>query len=153
MYFIHQCMTKLSHTTHHALLNLTKNFQCEGLINCRCKENKLHLLLIVSCEVLRTKFHSCYLQILWWWKDQVHILTIIIRQLGKLKRRSPIFWMKHNWKHWLYLRRTLNSRYMTRILEVQSRQISLNDDNKIVKCANKRTRATGHNVPDLLHIP
>ena len=50
-----------------------------------------------------------------------HILTIITREMGKLKTHSLIhvYSIEGNWENWLNLRHTLNRIYLTSILYIQ----------------------------------
>ena len=62
-----------------------------------------------------------------------YVPTIITSELGKLKTHSPIYWSRYDGDNWLNLTHTLDSIYLTSILEVQYVQISVhNDDNEIV---------------------
>ena len=61
------------------------------------------------------------------------ILTIIIREMGKLNTHSPIYCTKYNWENWLNLRHTLDKMYLANILDVQYLQIRPhNDENDVV---------------------
>ena len=48
--------------------------------------------------------------------DEVHILTIMTGESGKLKTHSPIYWMKDNCENSLNLRHTLGSIYHVSML-------------------------------------
>ena len=66
-------------------------------------------------------------------RSHTGILTIIIREMGKLNTHSPIYCMKDNWENWPNLRHARDRIYLTSILAVQYLQIVLhNDDNEVV---------------------
>ena len=65
------------------------------------------------------------------------IITISIREMGKLNTHSPIYCIIKRWfKNWPYLRNTLDGMYLTSILEFQYLHIRLHyDDDEVVWCA------------------
>ena len=71
-------------------------------------------------------------------------LTDVIREMGKLNTRSPIYCMKERVDSGSD---TLDRMFLTSGLEIQYLQIRLNNvDDKVVHNANKRIRPTDHNV-------
>ena len=85
-------------------------------------------------------------------RHRIYILSIITRDMGKLKTHGPTYCIMDNWEYMLYLIHTLDKTYLTGILEVQCLQINLhNDDNEMVQCTNKRKRSSSQNVSDYLH--
>ena len=63
----------------------------------------------------------------------IYILSIITREMSRLKTHSPTCFVMDNWENMLYLTHTLDQLYLTGIFWVQCLQISLhNDDNDMV---------------------
>ena len=85
-------------------------------------------------------------------RQSIYILSIITREVGKLKTHSPTYCVMDNWYDMPYPNQTLDKIYLTGILLVQCLQISLhNDDNEMVWCTNKRIWSSSQNVSDHLH--
>ena len=85
-------------------------------------------------------------------RQSIYILSIITREMGKLKTYSITYCIMDNGDNMLNLTHTLDKIYLTGILWVQCLQISLhNDDNEMVYCTNKRVRSASQNVSEYLH--
>ena len=65
-------------------------------------------------------------------RKSTHILTIIIREMGKLNMHSSIYCMNDNRKNGLNLKHTRDRTYLTSILEFQYFQIGLHNDHEVV---------------------
>ena len=85
-------------------------------------------------------------------RQSILILSIITREMGKLKTYSSTYCIMDNGENMLNLTHKLDKIYLTGILWIQCLQISLdNDANEMVYCANKRVRSASKNVTEYLH--
>ena len=66
--------------------------------------------------------HTSDLMMLRW---STYILTIIIREMGKLNTHDPVYCMKDTWENWLILRHKLDRMYLINISYVQHFQIDM----------------------------
>ena len=75
----------------------------------------------------------------------LYILSIITREMSKLKTHSPTYCIMDKWENMPYLTHTLDKIYLTGILWVQCHQISLHNETNTILKPNHCTHHKLHN--------